>query len=99
MHIETGIDQDRETGLSIEGAENVVVEGIIIAVDDLGPRRKVDMDDRGNAIAPSGVDVARNGHVTAGPLVDVANVKNLRGFFTLDNGREGHEFRARKSFV
>jgi hypothetical protein len=52
VHIETRIDQDRKAALTLEGVENVVIERVGVAFDDLRTRRAIDMNDRGDTLPP-----------------------------------------------
>src|ERR1700741_4143221 len=66
MHVEAGVDQHRHAGQRLVGGEDVVIERILPALDDLGTRLAVNMHHRGNARLPAIAYPAGRGHESGG---------------------------------
>ena len=95
MHVKARIDQDRKTALALKGVENVVIERVGVAFDDLRACRAVDMNNRRDAFAPFRLDVASDGHEAAGIGVDRAYIEDRCCLLGRDHRRKRHEFGAR----
>src|SRR5262249_220031 len=64
------VHEHGQSGGVLETRQDVVIERIASALDDLWARRAVHVHHSGNALAPGGMNVAGDGHVAAGAGVD-----------------------------
>ena len=99
MHIEARIDQDRKTALALEGVENVVIERVGFAFDDLRTRRAIDVTDRSDALPPFRFHITSDGHETARIAVDRADVEDRGGLLGGNHRCKRHEFGTRQSLI
>ena len=96
MHIEARIDQDRKTALALKGVENVVIERVGFAFDDLRTRRAIDVTDRSDALPPFRFHITSDGHETARIAVDRADVEDRGGLLDGNHRCKRHEFGTRQ---
>ena len=99
MHVETRIDQTGKLVSRSNALENIVIERIVGAVDDLGSCRMVDVDHGGNTGAPFRAHIASNRHVTAGTPGDVRYIEDPAAFSLWITGANGmNSDRASRTF-
>src|SRR5438552_4747635 len=77
MRIETGVDQDGQAGLRLETGQDVEIERVVGAADDLRSRCVVDMNHRWDSLPPALCGGTTDRHKTCGVAVDPTDIENL----------------------
>src|SRR6202167_6829194 len=99
VDVEAGVDERGNAAAGMPSFQNAAIERSRLGIDDLRPRRSVDVDYSRNAVAPRRPNVAGYGHETRGVRIADADVEQLFGIFGQYDRRERHEIRPREPSV